>query len=340
MDFYSNIYVSIFKNGGWHSTPLIMPTEHIYSRLSVFAKDYSGVTSNVIFTSRMKDDNDIVYITSITSNGEDINFSEAMPLEFIAGMSIVKTSATLVNGVIFLSLIDANTQRAYTVAIDSETYEQLSPVTLISEALSSRYYDEIMVQMTGAISQFSDDNHGCFLQVSDESENISVFKLEFDVIEGFNFLKLFVITESDIGAFSGLYDKDKGVLITCYCQYNSLSKDWSVNGVVNKVFSRTSAEQYVHYASLPLNSSPGIYYRPQVTMAGKGYAASWDGVDKLHFKQFNEKINATSPEKYYLASKPGNNRMIFNNDKYYVGYQNDCSEPRLAGLEYKNIEIK
>lgn len=340
VEFNSNLYVSKFNHGGWNSTPLTMPDGHLHSRVSVFSKDYSGVASHVIFTSRIKDDNDIVFITKIENGVEGISFSDAKPLGFISGMSIVKASATLINGIIFISLVDKNTKGAYTVVLDSETYEQLSPVMLIGETLSSRYFDEMLAQMTGTISQFSDDNQGCFLQLSNQSENISVFKLVFDAIEGLSCAKLFVITESDVGAFSGLYDKDKGVVITCYCQFNSRSKNWSVNGVVNKVFSRTSVERYVPYGALPLNSSPGIYYRPQVVIAGNGYAVSWEGADNLHFKQFNEQINATSPEVYYQASKPGNNRMVYIDGKYYVGYQNDCSEPRFVGLEYKNDEVK
>ncbi len=340
VEFNSNLYVRSFHNGGWSSTPLTMPDGYLNSRVSFFSKDYSGAASHVIFTSRIKDDNDIVFITKIENDGGGISVTDAKPLEFISGMSIVKASATLVNGVIFISLVDKKTKGAYTVVLDSETYEQLSPITLIDETLSSRYFDEILDQMTGAISQFSDDNRGCFLQLSNQSENISVFKLLFDTIGGLSCVKLFVITESDIGAFSGLYDKNKGVLITCYCQFNSRSKDWSVNGVANKVFSRTSAEKYAPYAALPLNSSPGIYYRPQVVIAEDGYAVSWEADDKLHFKQFNEKINVTSPEVYYQAKKPGNNRMVYIDGKYFLGYQNDCSEPRFAGVEYKNDVIK
>ncbi|ANS43565.1 hypothetical protein [Serratia inhibens] len=340
VDFNSNLYVSKFDNGGWNSKPLTMPDGHLHSSVSVFSKDYSGTASHVIFTSRVKGDNDIVFITKIESNEQGISLSDAKSLDFISGMSIVKASATLTSGVIFISLVDKNTKGAYTVVLDSETYEQLSPVTLIGETLSPRYFDEMLDQMTGTISQFSDDNRGCFLQLSNQSENISVFKLVFDAIGGLSCTKLFVITESDIGAFSGLYDKDKGVLITCYCQFNSRSDNWSVNGVVNKVFSRTNFEQYVTYAAMPLNSSPGIYYRPQVVMVENGYAVSWEGVDRLHFKQFNEKINVTSPEVYYQANKPGNHCMAYIDGKYFVGYQNDCSEPRFVGLEYKNDEIK
>lgn len=339
VEFNSNLYVRSFHNGDWISTPLTMPDGYLHSRVSVFSKDYSGVASHVIFTSRIKDDNDIIFITKIENNCGNISFSDTKPLGFISGMSIVKASATLTNGVIFISLVDKNTKSAYTVVLDSETYEQLSPVTLIGETLSSRYFDEMLDQMTGAISQFSDDNRGCFLQLSNQSENISVFTLLFDTTGELSCVKLFVITESDIGAYSGVYDKDKSVLITCYCQFNSRSKDWSVNGVVNKVFSRTSAEQYAPYSALPLNSSPGIYYRPQVVIAENGYAVSWEAADKLHFKQFNEKINPTSPEVYYQAKKPGNHRMVYIDGKYFVGYQNDCSEPRFAGLEYKSDVI-
>lgn len=340
VEFNSNLYVRSFHNGDWSSTPLTMPDDYLHSRVSVFSKDYSGTASHVIFTSRIKDDNDIVFITKVEDNGVNISVSDAKPLDFISGMSIVKASATFINGVIFISLVDKNTKSAYAVVLDSETYEQLSPVTLIGETLSSRYFDEMLDQMTGAISQFSDGNRGCFLQLSNQVENISVFKLLFDTTGGLSIMKLFVITESDIGAFSGLYDKDKDVLITCYCQFNSHSKDWSVNGVANKVFSKKSAEQYAPYTALPLNSSPGIYYRPQVVIAENGYAVSWESADKLHFKQFNEKINTTSSEVYYQAKKPGNNRMVYIDGKYFLGYQNDCSEPRFAGLEYKNDVIK
>lgn len=340
VEFNSNLYVSKFNNGGWNSIPLKMPVGHLYSRTSVFVKDYHDTASHVIFTSRDKDDNDIVFITKIGQDGEGITLSDAKSLEFISNMSIVRASATWLNGMIFISLVDKNTQGAYTVVLDSETYEQLSPVTLIGETLSSRYFDEMLDQMTGAIAQFSDDNHGCFLQLCNDSENISVFKLTFEADGRLSCFRLFVITERDIGAFAGLYDKDKSVLITCYCQFNSRSKNWNVNGVVNKVFSRTGVEQDVPYAALPLNSSPGIYYRPQVTRAESGYAVSWEGAETLHFKQFNEHINATSPETYYHADKPGNHRMAYIDGKYFVGYQNDCSEPRFVGLEYKNDEIK
>ncbi|CAI0976170.1 hypothetical protein [Serratia proteamaculans] len=340
VDFYSNIYLNKFNNGGWSTTQLKAPDGYLYSRVSFFTKDYDGVTAHVIFTSRTENDNDAVFITRIKSNDEGLTLADAAPLNFINGMSIIKASGTLVNGVIIVSFVDGNTNGAYVVALDAETYEQLSPVELIDEALSLRYFDEMLGQMTGAIAQFSDDNHGCFLQLSNVRENISVFKLEFDKNLGLSCTKLFVITEDDIGAFAGLYDKDKSLVITCYCQFDPLSKNWSVNGVANKVFGKVDEQRYDAYSALPLNSSPGIYYRPQVDKAENGYVVSWEGADMLHFKKFNEQINAVSPEVYFSANKPGNHQMVYIDGEYFVGYQTDCSEPRFVGLGYKNDRVK
>lgn len=340
MDFNGGLYISSFNKGGWNSTLLNMPEGYLSPIVAFFAKDYNGVASHVVFTSRINDDDDSVFIAKFEINEEGVDLSEAKPLAFISGMSIVKSSATSINGMIFISLVDKNTQGAYVVVLDSATCEPLSPVTLIGETLSLRYFDDVLNQVTGAISQFSDDNHGCFLQLSNQSENISVFKLVFDAIGELSCTKLFVITESDIGTFSGLYDKGKGILITCYCQFDSHSNHWNVNGVVNKVFSGKNIEQYEPYAALPLNSSPGVYYRPQVARAGDDYVVSWEGVATLHFKRFDEQINTTSPELYYQANQPGNHRMVYIDGRCFLGYQSDCSEPRFVGLGYKNDEVK
>jgi hypothetical protein len=339
VDFYSEIYVNYYKNGGWRSAELKTPDEFLFSKTAFFVKDYNGNASHIIFSSLVGNDESVMYISKIESQGEEVTFSEPKALSFINVHTVVIGSASSVSGVIFISVVDESSRSAYAVAIDSESYDPLSSVERIAEPLSSRYFDEMRNQLTGAISLFSDDRQGCFLQLSNESENISVIKLSFNATGGLSLARIFVITEDDIGAFSGLYDKEKSILITCYSQFNSQSQNWNINGVANKVFSKQDAQQEAIYTALPLNSSPGIYYRPQVMRNETGYAVSWEGAMNLHLREFNENINATSPERYYPANKPGNHRTAAVNGRYFVGYQNDCSEPRFVGLEYKNGEI-
>lgn len=339
VDFYSKIHVNYYKNGGWRSTELKTPDEFLSSKTAFFAKDYNGNASHVIFSSLVGNDESVMYISRIESRGQEITFSEPETLGFVNVGSVVIGSASLVSDVIFISVVDKGSKSAYAVAIDSESYEPLSSVERIAEPLSSRYFDEMKNQLIGAISLLSDDRQGCFLQLSNESENISVIKLSLNATGGLSLARIFVITEDDIGAFSGLYDKEKSILITCYSQFNSQSQNWNVNGVTNKVFSKQDVQQEATYAALPLNSSPGIYYRPQVMKNATGYAVSWEGAINLHLREFNENINATSPERYYPAKKPGNHRTAAVNGLYFVGYQDDCSEPRFVGLEYKNGEI-
>lgn len=339
VDLYSEIHVSYYKNGGWRSTKLKMPAEFLSSKTAFFVKDYNGNASHVIFSSLVGNDESVMYISRIESQGDEVIFSEPETFGFINVGSVVIGSASLVSGVIFISVVDEGSKSAYAMAIDSENYESLSSVERIAEPLSSRYFDEMKNQLTGTISLLSDDRQGCFLQLSNESENISVIKLSLNATGGLSLARIFVITEDDIGAFSGLYDKEKNILITCYSQFNSQSQNWNVNGVANKVFSKQDAQQVATYSALSLNSSPGIYYRPQVMKNATGYAVSWEGDMNLHLREFDENINATSPERYYSANKPGNHRTAAVNSQYFVGYQDDCSEPRFVGLEYKNGKI-
>ncbi len=339
VDLYSEIHINYYKNGGWRSADLKVPDDFLSSKTSFFVKDYNGNASHIIFSSLVGSDESVMYISKIESEGEEMTFSEPKALSFINVSSVVIGSASLVSGVIFISVVDEDSRSAYAVAIDSESYEPLSSVERIAEPLSSRYFDEMRNQLTGAISQFSDDRQGCFLQLSNESENISVIKLSLNATGELSLVRIFVITEDDIGAFAGLFDKENSILITCYSQFNSRSQNWNVNGVVNKVFTNQGVQQEATYAALPLNSSPGIYYRPQVMRNATGYAVSWEGASNLHLREFNEQIHATSPERYYPANKPGNHRTVAVNGQYFVGYQDDCSEPRFVGLGYKNGEI-
>ncbi len=339
VDFYSEIYVNYYKDGGWRTVELKTPDAFLYSSTSFFVKDYNGVVSHVVFSSRDTNDNFLMYISKVENLGGEITFSEPKLLDFIGSGSIVIGAASLVNNVIFISILDKASESACVVVIDSEIYAPLSSLEQISETLSPRYFNEMRMQLIGAISQFSDDQQGCFLQLSNESENIAVFKLSFSNAGGLSCVKLFVITEDDIGAFSGLFDKQRNVLITCYSQFNSQSQMWNVNGVVNKIFSKGYHQGSELYSAKPLNSSPGIYYRPQVMKNETGYAVSWEGAEKLHLREFNDQIHTTSPERYYQANKPGNHRAIAVKGHYIIGYQDDSPEPRFVGLSYKNGEI-
>ncbi len=298
------------------------------------------------------------YFARVEEGKKGVTISDPLPISFPNVIAPLMVRLVPSGDHFYFACVDARSDLPWSfclATLDINSLEPTSRVTEMDVKVSASYSTPEERQFARNLTLVPDYAGGAFLQLVNDMGHIETYRLSPPEQGGaVGYQRLYSVAHDDIGYHATLYDPVRSRLVTCFSVYSVRDGQQPVLGYSQPIFTGNAAEEdAVSFAfpALPqfvqLNVRPGKYYRPEIShipsdAGGEGtYLVSWEGETSVRFAEFTPNFEPTSTE-YSVDSLsfPGNHRTVATPKAYGVCYQNQCVEPRFAGLSFESQLIE